>query len=132
MSNGKPKKASSKAKADLAKNPAITGELQVDGRVRTQFKPGVSGNPAGRPAGSRNKFCKAMLDDFANTWREGGKEALQKMMANKPNEFVRASLQWVPQEFDVGDKTQGAFRQLWEALATGKIPSQPLGETDGD
>lgn len=88
-----------------------------------QFKPGQSGNPLGRPKGSRNRFCKAMLDDFTEVWREGGKAALTQMRDEKPNEFVRAALHWVPEQYDIGDNTQTAFRQLWEAWTTGKLPT---------
>jgi hypothetical protein len=30
-------------------------------RVDTRFRPGQSGNPAGRPKGSRNKFSEAFF-----------------------------------------------------------------------
>jgi Family of unknown function (DUF5681) len=39
------------------------------------FKPGQSGNPAGRPLGSRNKLSEAFLADFYQVWQERGIEA---------------------------------------------------------
>jgi len=47
--------------------PAKTGPKQ-DGRKDTRFKPGTSGNPNGRPEGSRNKAtlaAQALLDGEA-------------------------------------------------------------------
>lgn len=134
--NNKPKKSGKKAtvdkKAKTTAVPETTGDKQGKGRESTQFKPGVSGNPAGRPKGSRNKFCKAMLQDFAEVWDRGGIEALMQLQKDKPGEFVRASLQWVPQEFELGDKTQGSFRQLLEALTTGKVPASVPDADDDD
>ena len=112
--------------------PGNAGKKQEDGRSKTWFKPGQSGNPAGKTKGTRNAFCKAMLKDFADTWKEGGIDALRKVMDEKPELYVRAAMHWVPREFDLGDNTQGAFRQIWEALATGKVPAQPSEEADED
>ena len=36
-------------------DPAKTGDQQVMAKDDTTWKPGQSGNPAGRPEGSRNK-----------------------------------------------------------------------------
>src|SRR5262245_59976555 len=39
------------------RRPEATGGKQVTGRELTQFKPGQSGNPKGRPEGARNKLA---------------------------------------------------------------------------
>lgn len=94
----------------MADEPETTGRNQ-DGT----FAPGVSGNPAGRPRGSRHKlaedFCKALLDDFAN----GGAEAIRAMRDEKPNEYVRAIASVIPKEFDgslTGDISEGMKKWL--------------------
>lgn len=135
MAKKKPKKA-----AKAAKGPEGAGKMQGKGSEATQFKPGQSGNPGGKRPGTRNRFCKQMLEDFATVWREavdeegrpGGLQALRKVREDKPDAFVRAAMQWVPTEFELGDQTQGAFRQIWEALANGKIPKPETESGDDD
>ncbi len=53
------------------------------------WKPGQSGNPAGRPKGSRHKlsedFMKALAEDFENH----GKAAIVKMREDRPGDYIR-------------------------------------------
>jgi hypothetical protein len=64
--------------------PEKTGRNQ-DGT----FAPGVSGNPAGRPKGSRHKlsedFFKALADDFATN----GIVAIQEMRDKDPGAYAK-------------------------------------------
>jgi hypothetical protein len=54
-----------------------------------KWKPGQSGNPAGRPKGARTQlgesFCKAMLDDF----EKHGVEAIQLMRDERPGDYAK-------------------------------------------
>lgn len=71
-----------------------------NGNLMPPWQPGQSGNPAGRPKGSRARlaedFCQALLDDFA----DGGAEAIRLMRSEKPNEYVRAIASVIPKEFE--------------------------------
>ena len=66
-----------------------------------KWKPGQSGNPAGRPKGARaklsEKFCRALLNDF----KDNGVEAIEKMRAERPNEYAKMIAGILTQEHDV-------------------------------
>jgi hypothetical protein len=52
----------------------------------------------GRPLGSRNKLCRAMLEDLATDWREGGAAAIKMMRIERPAEYVRVMCSILPKE----------------------------------
>jgi hypothetical protein len=43
-----------------------------------------SGNPAGRPKGSRNKFTETFWNDFYGAWQGHGAAALEKIATHEP------------------------------------------------
>lgn len=62
------------------------------------FKPGVSGNPAGRPKGARSRlgedFLNALRDDFA----EHGIEVVRKVRVKKPEVYLKIVADLMPKE----------------------------------
>ena len=73
MKAGKKTPPKPSAKKPLRKRPVLAGEIQGPESTKdrsTTWKPGTSGNPAGKPAGTRNKataMVQALLDRGAES-----------------------------------------------------------------
>jgi hypothetical protein len=68
--------------------------------MRKLFQPGnnSSNGKGGRPLGSRNRLCKAMLDDFAADWRKGGAAAIEIMRIENPGAYCKMMASILPKE----------------------------------
>jgi hypothetical protein len=53
-------------------------------RNLTPWKPGQSGNPNGRPIGSRTVFSDNFVRDLASVWSEEGRETMVKTARSNP------------------------------------------------
>lgn len=65
------------------------------------FQPGVSGNPAGRRKGARNKLGEAFLEDMLVAWETNGKDAIERVIKDRPHEFIKAVAGILPKELSV-------------------------------
>ena len=68
------------------------------GKEVTQFKKGKSGNPSGRPKGSKNRLSEDFLFELSCVFKESGREAIQRMCDEHPAEFIRCIANLVPKE----------------------------------
>ena len=56
--------------------------------LAAQWKPGQSGNPAGRPTGSRSKLSENFLSSLQAAWERNGDSALDALATLQPLDFV--------------------------------------------
>lgn len=95
------------------------GDRSVNKQVASRWKPGQSGNPSGRPVGSRSKFSEAMVADFAADWNEHGAAVLERVRMTDPATYLRVAAVLVPKELNVAveQKTPGGLDvEEWQIL----------------
>lgn len=79
------------------------------------WKPGQSGNPKGRPKGSRNKLSEDFLKDLRTLWNEAqesgetlGQETLRRVFDKAPEKVMQALVQVLPKDFQLSVENDGA------------------------
>ena len=106
----------------------MTEITKLQQRPAHLWKPGTSGNPAGRPRGSRNKlsddFVAALYDDF----RDHGSAAIAACRAEKPDVYVRIIAGILPKDvhFKVQSLDELTDDQLLRKLAVLTEMAKPL------
>jgi Family of unknown function (DUF5681) len=68
------------------------------------FKPGQSGNPAGRPRGARSKLAEDFLQDAYAQWQQHGSTALESMAKTEPAKFCQMVANLLPKEQLIPDE----------------------------
>jgi hypothetical protein len=111
-----------------------TAQKQQVGRP---FEPGQSGNPAGRPKGSRNKVSEKLLETLAEHFETHGKAAVEKVYAESPRDYLKIVAGLVPKQMEIDDKrAQRRAEDLSDdelaAIAAGKPQSNGAGEQHPD
>jgi hypothetical protein len=72
-----------------------------------------------RPFGSRNRLCKAVLEDLLADWAEGGIAAIKMMRMERPSDYCKMMASILPKEllFETGAVSDLADDEL-DAMIT--------------
>lgn len=88
-------------RATPKRTPDNTGRKQDDPRSKSWFAPGESGNPKGRPKGSRNKLGEDFLSDMLTVWKEVGEDCIRRTAQEHPEKLVSIMAGILPKELNV-------------------------------
>jgi hypothetical protein len=85
----------------MTDEPENAGQIQKKSAKDTRFKPGQSGNPAGKPKGTRHKLGEDFLKALHEAWTSHGVTALEAAAQEKPAEFCKMVAGLLPKDVNV-------------------------------
>ena len=92
------------------------------------WPPGVSGNPNGRPVGSRSAFSAGFTRDLAEVWAEKGKASMLYTAEKQPAVFFATCARLLPNDVRVtveqslpGNLSMEEWQMMKEVIAAVRL-----------
>ena len=78
------------------------------------FVKGQSGNPNGRPAGSKNKISEKFISAITADFEKHGETVIEQVRCEKPENYLKIVADLVPKDYNIGQDQP--FRMTFEWL----------------
>jgi Family of unknown function (DUF5681) len=79
------------------------------------WRPGESGNPAGRPKGSRSRLSEGFISSLAADFERHGVAVIEQVRTKNPLEYLQIIARVMPRELDVQVSTYADVASIAEA-----------------
>ena len=66
-----------------------------------RWRPGQSGNPRGRPKGSRNKLSESFLQALADDFEQHGREVVETVRTTRPHDYLKIVAAVMPKRMEI-------------------------------
>ena len=84
---------------------------QVKSKGNPAWKPGVSGNPLGRPQGARSKFSETAVANLLEDWTTHGPGVLTKVRETDPSTYLRVAFSIIPKDVQIAIENRGPMER---------------------
>ena len=85
-------------------------------KLSPPWQPGQSGNPAGRPKGSRNKLGEAFIEALHADFETEGAAAIVRCRNEKPDAYLKVIASILPKELKISNESDLSDDQLIERI----------------
>lgn len=73
--------------------------------LKAPWEPGKSGNPLGRPKGSRNKLGEAFIQAMHEDFMQYGPAVIEAVRTDKPDQYLKVIASILPKELHIKEES---------------------------